>query len=1058
MFVRTYGLLLLALLCGAWLRAEAPRLVNLSTRGQAGSGNNVLITGFVIGPGAPKTVLIRAVGPGLSAFLPNTLADPALTLYHGATVVATNDNWNPADAATMQAVGASPLAAGSLDSALVRLLDPGTYTAIVTGTAGANNLALVEVYEVSGGTSRLLNLSTRALVGTGNNVLIAGLVVGSGGGTRHLLVRAAGPGLAAVAPQLTGVLADPILSVRDVTNAVIAGNDNWGSAGDAAVLSAAFTQAGAFPFAPGSLDSALLLDLAPGAYTILISGAGNSTGVALAEIYDVTPDTANSVSIAATKPAADESGANSGEFTLTRSGNTLLPLTVAYSVGGTATNGADYDFLSGTAVIPAGAASVTIPVTPVSDFVIEPTSTVVVTLQPGPDYTVSSASSATVTITDIPPTLYVATLQASSVSGGSTAAGTATLLLNPAGTAVSVSLNFSNLSSAETVTYVRLGNPGEIGTELFRLPDGPVDSLYWPVSPSGAYSAADILNALRTGRIFVSIETTNYPGGELRGQFVQSNGSQAFSAPPAPPVIDLSVLSDTDAARFLTQATFGPTAADIAALKQTGYSTWLATQLAQPPTLHRDATMADFSANNAGGQGAVNGVNTRPGQAHRDAAWWKIVLAGNDQLRQRVAFALSEHFVISDANGTVYNAQEGAANYYDLLARDAFGNFRTLLEDVTLSPMMGVYLSQLRNAKADPTTGAQPNENYAREVMQLFTIGLNQLQPDGTLMLDATGRPIPTYDQATVTEMARVFTGWAYANANATNANFRTSAQDYINPMTLYAGYHDTGAKTIVGGVKLPAGQTGTQDLKAALDALFNHPSTAPFISRQLIQRLVTSNPSPAYVYRVAQVFANNGAGVRGDLAAVIRAILLDYEARSPAVAASLSHGKLKEPLLRVSALLRAAGVTSATGRFAFGNTTGSLAESPLSAPTVFNFFAPGYVEPGALAAAGLVAPEYQILTATTGISTPNFLYNFIANTTYLGATLNYTDLLPLAAQPGPLTDQLNLLLAANSLPAAARDRIVATLTALPASTGTTDRIHTAAYLVVTSSWGAVQK
>jgi uncharacterized protein (DUF1800 family) len=437
--------------------------------------------------------------------------------------------------------------------------------------------------------------------------------------------------------------------------------------------------------------------------------------------------------------------------------------------------------------------------------------------------------------------------------------------------------------------------------ELLRLPAGQVDGSTWTLKAAGALSINDILQALRDGRVFVDIETTNFPAGEIRGSFILASGSQTFVVPAAPPSIDLSVVTETDASRFLTQASFGPTKTDIDALKQKGYAAWLTEQIAKPVSSHRDATTADFTANNAGGQNAVNGVNTRPGQVHRQAAWWKIALTGDDQLRQRVALAWSEILVVSDVNGTVGNWQEGAANYYDILARDGLGNFRTLLENITLSPIMGAYLSHLRNARSTSATGAQPDENFAREIMQLFTIGLSQLQPDGTLKLDGKALPIPTYNQATVTNMAKVFTGWGFYNTAPSSTNFRNTPSDYINAMTLYSTFHDVTAKTIVSGQQLAAGQTGAQDLKDTLDALFNHPNTAPFISRQLIQRLVTSNPSPAYVYRVAQIFANNGSSVRGDLTAVVRAILTDYEARSATVASHAGSGKLKEPLLRVT-------------------------------------------------------------------------------------------------------------------------------------------------------------
>jgi uncharacterized protein (DUF1800 family) len=390
---------------------------------------------------------------------------------------------------------------------------------------------------------------------------------------------------------------------------------------------------------------------------------------------------------------------------------------------------------------------------------------------------------------------------------------------------------------------------------------------------------------------------------------------------------------------------------------------------------------------------------------------------------------------------------------------------------------MGFYLSSLRNAKATVSEKGvvltSPDENYAREVMQLFTIGLNQLQPDGTLKLDALGVPIPTYDQKTITEVAKVFTGWAYNSANS-NPSFRGEAADWIKPMMLYPAFHEDGAKTIVGGIAIPANQGGVKDLKDTLDALFNHPNTGPFISRQLIQRLVTSNPSPGYIYRVAQVFANNGAGVRGDMGAVVRAILTDYEARSGAVAATASFGHLREPLLRATELLRAFNGGANTGRYAIfnpeGGTTASIGQAALRAQTVFNFFEPNFIQPGPLASAGLYAPEYQILTDTAAIALPNQLWNYIYANRTSGATANAAEttvgfvfdpaVLALAATPQALVDHVNLVLAGGALPKSVSDRIVTAITAMPNTTAANslERVRSAIYLTVSVPQGAIQK
>jgi uncharacterized protein (DUF1800 family) len=384
---------------------------------------------------------------------------------------------------------------------------------------------------------------------------------------------------------------------------------------------------------------------------------------------------------------------------------------------------------------------------------------------------------------------------------------------------------------------------------------------------------------------------------------------------------------------------------------------------------------------------------------------------------------------------------------------------------------MGIYVSSLRSAKAANNT--TPDENYAREIMQLFTIGLHELNPDGTLRLDPNGQPIPTYNQETIVQTAKVFTGWAYANvnANATASSnlFRGSPANYTSPMMLWPAFHDDTSKTIVGGKVLPPAQGGIKDLKDTLDALFEHPNTGSFISRQLIQRLVTSNPSPGYIYRVAQVFANNGAGVRGDLGAVTRAILTDYEARSSAVASTATFGKLKEPLLRATAIFRAFNAASNLGRYNIANPQTGLAQAALRAPTVFNFYEPDFVLPGAIAAAGLYAPEYQILTDTTALTQPNFYYTYIygnrsatdmAQQT-IGLTL--TDWLPLARTPQQLVDSINLLLASGSVPKRDSDRMVAAITAMPVGTATStaadlERVRSAIYLAITNPHGAIQK
>ena len=1047
------------------------RLVNLSTRAQVGTGANIMITGFVVQEGAPKKILIRAVGPRLSAFgVTGVLADPKIGLYNSSgALVLENDNWSTDDTATMAAVGAFSLIAGARDAALVATLSPGAYTAQVSGVNNTTGVALLEIYDVTG-SARLLNLSTRALVGSGSNTFFSGLVVASGGGARRVLIRAAGPALTAFG--VAGAISDPALAVLDSAGRQIANgaNDNWETAG-ATALSAAFVQAGAFPFQAGSKDAAILVDLLPGNYTIQVNGMAGATGAALVEIYDLSPETLSTVSVAATVAATDTTtGAAPALFTFTRVGSVAAAVTVGYTITGSAAAGVDYTPLSGFVTIPAGASTATISVVAKANPANSNNRTATLTITPNNSYGVGANDNASVTIFYNPGSLYISNLRGAPSATTSTAYGTATVQLSPDEKSAYVNIGFSNLSSPEVVGHLAID-----GNYVFNLPQGQVTNAFWDFSPVGTYSTADLIAALKAGRVSVSIDTATYPAGELAGGFVKSSGSAAFNIPAAPPALNLATITQQDAARFLTQATFGPRNDEVYALIAKGYNTWLNEQMALAPSYHFAAAQADMATFGGGVNATINNVNVpnvRISGTNRQAAWWKLAVGAPDQLRQRVAFALSEILVISSQNSTIGAWEDGAAVYYDLLVRHAFGNFRTLLGDVTLNPSMGIYLSALRNTKAvfnaQGVATRLPDENYAREVMQLFTIGLNELQPDGTLRLDPTGQPIPTYNQQTIAETAKVFTGWGFyqtaanANINGISAALNGS-ESYINPMMLFPSSHEDGVKTIVGGRIIPASQGALKDLKDMLDTLFNHPNTAPFISRQLIQRLVTSNPSPGYVYRVGQVFANNGAGVRGDLAAVVRAILTDYEARSPALVNAVGFGKLKEPLLRTTALLRAFDGGSNSGRIPIVNPEGNFGQAPLRANTVFNFFEPGFVLPGAVATAGLYAPEFQITTDTTAISTPNVLYGYIYTTrsaelTQQNIGLDLTSVLPLARTPAQLVDYVNLLTSSGSMPKAMTDRLVSAITTMPTGTTDLEKVRTTIYLALSSAESAIQK
>lgn len=524
-----------------------------------------------------------------------------------------------------------------------------------------------------------------------------------------------------------------------------------------------------------------------------------------------------------------------------------------------------------------------------------------------------------------------------------------------------------------------------------------------------------------------------------------------------------------EAARFLNQTSYGATDAAISQVRSVGYSQWIDQQMAMAaPPSH----LADLDARLAAIRVSTPTATLNPSDFYY--SYWEQAITGPDQLRQRMKLALSEIFVVSLTDTNIDT--RGAGSYYDMLGANAFGNFRTLLEQVTLHPMMGVYLTWLGNQKEDPATGRNPDENYAREIMQLMTIGLYQLNLDGTVRLDGNGRPIPTYTADDISGLAKVFTGYSYYSPSPTNVTFRggnlpTDAK--VRSMIPYASFHSTSAKSFLGRT-IPASGTAdpSGDLKIALDTLFNHPNTGPFIAKQLIQRLVTSNPSPIYVQRVATVFNNNGAGVRGDMAAVVRAILLDPEARSAETAAGANYGKVREPVVRLASWARAFGATSTSGDWQITSTSAntSLGQSAMTSPSVFNFFRPGYSPPNSRAgAAGLVAPEFQIVDEVTVAGYLNTMQSTIdagIGNTVSGARdvrSAYTAEIALANDPGALVDRVNLLLMNGSMSPRLRLRIVeavggVTVPATNPQTALLNRAKLAIYMTMASSEYLVQR
>lgn len=1050
----------LAFLFGAislWAQPGDERLLNLSSRGFVGTESEVFVAGFVISEGASKQVLIRAIGPTLADYgIPGVLIDPELKLYDSNNnLIATNDNWTGTAGSTFGTVGAFELPSGSRDAAMVVTLEPGVYSAHAAGLgADANGEGMIEIYDLSGA-SQLLNLSTRGRIESNRSLVISGFVVAPGAENRRLLVRAVGPTLSNFG--VDNPLSDPAIAVVRAGDAVqIASNDDWGTFANPESLEAIFSTVGAFALDPGSKDAVALIELAPGAYTMQVSGVGDAAGISLVEVYDLSLVGAAAVSVAATVATTDtDASTPAGQFTLTRTGDTAEPLTVDLEFGGSAVMGTDFVNVPTTATFAAGESSTTINIQTYSNTVsTESSKTVNLSVKPGPGYLPGTQPSATVAIVLVPGELYIGNLRP---QGGviSTAFGSISIQLAADGTTSLINMSFAGLSSPQTVAYLRLGVPGDNGPDLLRLPNGQVVNARWDFNATGSLSSADLVQALREGRIYVTIETANNPTGEIAGSLVLNSGSIEFQPPPSVPTASDAISTDTEAARFLTQTTFGPIRADMDRVKEIGINAWIDEQMAKP-TSHLSAdTVAEWVAVPQGGRGMDN---ARPGFFHRNSAWFKDVFNGEDQLRQRVAFALSQIFVISIENTQLLNWENGVTAYYDVLLDHAFGDFRSLLEKVTLQPSMGLYLSHLRNAKADPETGALPDENYAREVMQLFTIGLNELQPDGTLKLNNRGLPIATYTNDTIQEMAKVFTGWTFASANPNNDNqFRRSARDDVTPMILFPQFHDDSEKTIITGRVLPAGQGGEADLRDTLDTLFEHPNTGPFIARRLIQRLVTSNPSPGYIYRVAQKFADNGSGQRGDLGAVVRAILTDYEARSTELAATGSFGKLKEPILRLTGLFRLLPVSADDGHLDIRGMEGLLAQEPLRAPSVFNYFEPDYTRPGSIAGAGLFAPEFQIMTDTTAITASNMYYNHIYGTPG-GVRMGFDPVMSMADDPDQLIATLNLHLAANQFSALTVTNLKAAYNALPSNTSAVNKIRAMVHLAMSIPEAAIQR
>lgn len=490
------------------------------------------------------------------------------------------------------------------------------------------------------------------------------------------------------------------------------------------------------------------------------------------------------------------------------------------------------------------------------------------------------------------------------------------------------------------------------------------------------------------------------------------------------------------AARLLDQAAFGPTANDIYHVQQVGLQGYLNEQLNLAPTV-----LPQFP-------GDV-GPPCDSGETCWGSDWWRAAATAPDQLRQRVAFALSHMFVTSTTEVGGY----AMVSYYNLLLGDAFSNWRTVMQDVTLSPVMGNFLNMVNSGKA--ANGQIANENFARENLQLFNIGDVLLNSDGSVQTSSLGHPLPSYTEDQVQAFARAFTGWTYwPRWGQTLTDFQTDPQDvstYSKPMVPIESEHDTNSKVLLNGTVLPSGQSAEQDLSEALDDIFQHPNLPPFVCRQLIQQLVTSNPSPAYVSRVVQVFINNGSGVRGDLTAVITAILLDQEARIGDTVPTFDGGHLREPLLYLANVLRALHYTpwdtsDPWGYWAVSWSSASVGQAPMQAPSVFYYYSPGYVLPGTT----ITAPEFGIENVAT-VSARKVLADYLIydNVGYMGFSVaGDTELMSVASDPNALTNELSFLFLHSQMPDQMKQIIVNTITPL---TDLQQRVRVALNLVLTS-------
>ncbi len=552
-------------------------------------------------------------------------------------------------------------------------------------------------------------------------------------------------------------------------------------------------------------------------------------------------------------------------------------------------------------------------------------------------------------------------------------------------------------------------------------------------------------------------------GGHAEGITVFSSSEYQFNGWDEVATADKTISGEglegklAEASRFLAQATLGADLQTIHHVADIGIENWIEEQFETPVTYYLDIMEEVYDEVYqfyiAGG-GDPNNFSCRPDWVESNYAWWQMTMTNEDQLRHRVAQALSEILVISKENSDVRDYGYGVASYYDIFIDNAFGNYRDILLDVTLHPVMGKYLSHLNNPKSIPEENIFPDQNYAREVMQLFSLGLFELNLDGSKQLDGNENFIPTYDSRDIGELARVFTGLGAGGLSDCGTAYEPAFWleirhiDMTAPMAMYDNWHEQGEKVLFDDQIIPDGQTGMEDVEAAIDIIFNHQNVGPFISRLLIQQLVKSNPSPEYIADVASAFNDNGDGVRGDMKAVIKAILLHPEARECEYMLDPEHGKLKTPTLRYTQFAKAINAYSPEGRYwNTGNyILANASHHPMHSPSVFNFYLPDFQPIGDIANADLVAPEFQIHNTKTSIGFINQAYNWTVSERLLyhwqgpdpySDRIVNTDVLgymPYSKKPEVLLNKLDLLLTNGQMSQRTRDLLREQLTAYVSS------------------------